>query len=94
MFKDFDDDIFGQPYRTISNGEESVNIYKRPDGELISDEGTSFGNINDDEIDDKLDSFESEWRETHWSKSDWADYYGCDESQVDDCMDDDIKGCY
>ena len=90
----FDEDTFGEPYRIISNGEESVNIYQKQDGELISDEGDSFGNVNDDGIDDRLDSFESEWRETHWNKSDWADYYGCDENQVDDCMDDDIKDCY
>lgn len=93
MGSDFDEDIF-ELYRTISNGEESVKIYKRPDGELISSDGERLGNIDDDEIDDKLDSYEVEWNETHFSKADWADYYGCNDNEVYDCIDDDIKGLY
>lgn len=94
MDSDFDEDIF-ELYRTISNGEESVKIYKRPDAELISSDGERLGNVDDDdEIDDKLDSYEAEWKETHFSKADRADYYGCNENEVDDCIDDDIKGLY
>ncbi|MCR5317759.1 MAG: hypothetical protein K6E22_05975 [Treponema sp.] len=93
MSNDFED-IFGKPYRKFSNGEESLNIYKKPDGELVADDGQKFGNINDEGIDDILDSAEAEWLEIHPNRSDLADLYGCDESEVDDCMDDDIKDLY
>lgn len=31
------------------------------------------------------------WRESNWSRSDWANFYGCDERDVDDCIDDDDR---
>ena len=77
--------------KTISNGEESVGIYQLENGDVRSSDGNFFANVNDDSFDDALDEFECKWREMHWNHSDWADYYGCDEDEVDDVMDDDIK---
>ena len=77
--------------KTISNGEESVGIYQLENGDVRSSDGNFFANVNDDSFDDALDEFECEWREMHWNHSDWADYYGCDEDEVDDCMHDDFK---
>lgn len=80
--------------KTISNGEESVGIYQLENGDVRSSDGNFFSNINDDSFDDVLEEFECGWREVHWNRSDWADYYGCDEDEVDDVMDDDIKDWY
>ena len=80
--------------KIISNGEESVYIYQFENGDVRSSDGNFFGNINDDCFDDALEEFECGWREVHWNHSDWADWYGCDEDEVDDCMDDDIKDWY
>ena len=80
--------------KTISNGEESVGIYQLENGDVRSSDGNFFSNINDDSFDDVLEEFECGRREVHWNRSDWADYYGCDEDEVDDVMDDDIKDWY
>lgn len=80
--------------KTISNGEESVGIYQLENGDVRSSDGNFFLNINDDSFDDALEEFECGWREVHWNRLDWADYYGCDEDEVDDVMDDDIKDWY
>lgn len=74
--------------KVISNGEESVCIYKKDNGEVYSSDGHFFSNINHDDFEDALDEFECGWREVHWNHSDWADYYGCNENEVDDYMDD------
>jgi hypothetical protein len=50
--------------------------------------------VNNDSFDDALEEFECGWREVHWNRSDWADWYGCDEDEVDDVIDDDIKDWY
>ena len=87
LFDEFDDELI----RHISNGETSVNIVKRGN-DIVCDENNHYiCDINDEEIEDKIDEFEEEWREVNWNRSDWADWYGCDEDQVDDCMDDDWK---
>ena len=80
--------------KTISNGEESVEIYQLENGDVRSSDGNFFSNINDDSFDDALEEFECGWRDVHWNRSYWADYYGCDEDEVDDVMDDDIKDWY
>ena len=84
-------EIDGNIIRHISNGEESINIIQKENGDVVSDEDDKIGNINDSDIEDKIDEFEDVWRETHWNRSDWADYYGCDEDDIEDCMDDDMK---
>jgi len=85
------EEMDGELIKTISNGEESVLIYRFPNGEVRSSDGYFFSNINDDSFEDALEEFECGWREIHWNRSDWADYYGCDEDQLDDAMDDDMK---
>lgn len=77
--------------RIISNGEQSVRIYEMDDGSVRSSDNNFFANINDSDLDDAIEVFEDGWRETHWNRSDWADYYGCDEDEVSDCMDDDLS---
>ena len=46
---------------------------------------------DDEEYQDKIDEHKEEWHEVNWSTEDWADYYGCDEDDVEDAMDDDMK---
>ena len=77
--------------RRIHNQEESVKLYQLPDGRIIDSYDDEIGNIDDENIEDKLDEYEEDWRNSHWDRSDYADYYGCNEDEVDDCMDDDIK---
>jgi hypothetical protein len=78
--------------RTVSNGETSVDIYVMANGDVVSEENNYFiGSINDPEIEDKIDHYAEEWREVNWNQSDWADYYGCDVDDVEDCMDDDMR---
>ena len=88
------EEMDGKVIKIISNGEESVYIYQFENGDVRSSDGNFFGNISDDCFDDALEEFECGWREIHWNRSDWADWYGCDEDEVDDCMDDDIKDWY
>lgn len=75
---------------TFSNGEESIDILLLKNGDVITEDNFYIGDINDNEIEDKIDDFGEGWRETHWNKSDWADYYGVDENEVEDAMDDDL----
>ena len=92
--EDYFEEINGKVIKIISNGEESVYIYRFENGDVRSSDGNFFLNINDDSFDDALEEFECGWREVHWNRSDWADYYGCDEDEIDDVMDDDIKDWY
>ena len=89
--EDYFEEMGGKVIKIISNGEESVYIYQFENGDVRSSDGNFLSNVNDDSFDDALEEFECGWREVHWNRSDWADYYGCDEDEVDDCMDDDIK---
>ena len=94
--EDWDDDFDftleegGNVLRTISNGEESVRIVEKEDG-VYSSDGDFICSLDDEELEDKVNEYAEGWRETHWNRSDWADYYGCDEDSLDDAMDDDIK---
>jgi hypothetical protein len=92
--KDYFEEMGGKLIKTISNGEESVYIYELENGDVQSSDGNFFSNVNDDSFDDALEEFECGWREVHWNREDWADWYGCDEDEVDDVMDDDIKDWY
>ena len=92
--EDYLEEMGARLIKTISNGEESVEIYQFENGEIRSSDDCFSANINDESFEDELDEFEEGWRETHWNRSDWADYYGCDEDEVDDAMDDDIKDWY
>lgn len=90
---DYFDDGFTQDklIKTISNGEDSVRIYEKENGDVYSTDGDFHSNSHNDDFQDELDTYEEEWREVNWNTSDWADYYGCNESDVQDCMDDDMK---
>ena len=87
---DFDEEFGGKIVRHISNGEESINVIRKNNDDVYA-EDFYLGNMNDSDIEDKLDDFENGWLETHWSRSDWAYHYGCDEEDVEDCMDDDMR---
>lgn len=78
---------FYDVYKTLRNDEVSETLYEADNGDIMNSEGEVIANKNDD----KMDDYEEEWRETNWSRSDWADFYGCDEKDVDDCMDDDDR---
>lgn len=80
--------------RRISNQEEMCKIYQLPNGRIIDSYDNEIGNANDEDIEDKLEDYEDSWHSSHWDRSDYADYYGCDEEDVDDCIDDDIKGLF
>lgn len=82
---------FYDVYKTLRNDEVSETLYEADNGDIMNSEGEVIANKNDDDFDDKMDDYEEEWRETNWSRSDWADFYGCDEKDVDDCMDDDDR---
>lgn len=91
MEEDYFEEMGAKVIKVISNGEESVRIYQFENGEVRSSDDRFFANVNDDNFEDALEEFECGWREVHWNKSDWADYYGCSEDEVEDCMDDDLK---
>ena len=59
----------------------------------IWDGETFVTNINNPDYEDELDDYEEGWRETNWSQKDWGDYYGVDEDEVEDAMDDDLGWC-
>ena len=90
-FDEYDLEIDGTVIKHISNGEDSVNIIQKENGDIVSDENDYIGNINDLDIDDKISFYEDEWREVNWNRSDWADWFGCDEEDVEDCMDNDMR---
>lgn len=80
--------------RRISNQEKTCKIYQLPNGRIIDSYDNEIGNADDEDIEDKLEDYEDSWRSSNWDRSDYADYYGCDEEDVDDCIDDDIKDWY
>jgi hypothetical protein len=89
---DFDEEFeTGKIIRKVSNGEESAYFTEREGGIWCSD-GTYICPADDEEMEDKIGEYAEAWRETHWNRSDWADHYGCDEDQLDDAMDDDMRG--
>ena len=77
----------------VSNGEETVYFLEKEDGVYCSD-GEFICDVDDEERQDKIDDYKETWRETNWNTSDYADYYGCDEEDVEDAMDDDIKDLF
>jgi len=85
------DDFGNKIVKKLSKGDESCTIVQTKNGDILTDEEFHITNINEPDWEDKVDEFTEEWNETHWDNSDWADYYGCDESQVQDCMDDDMR---
>jgi len=87
----FDEDFETSPIiDRVSNNEESAYFVEKEDGVYCSD-GSFICDVDDEEKQDKIDEYKEGWRETHWDNSDWADYYGCDEDDVEDCMDDDLS---
>ena len=76
-------------YKTISNNEVSTTLEKDKNGD-IWDGSNYVTNINNPDFQDELDEYEEGWKEVNWSNADYADYYGCDEDEVQDCMDDDL----
>lgn len=82
---------FYNTYKTLRNDEISETLYEADNGDIMNSEGEVIANKNDDDFYDKMDDYEEDWRESNWSRSDWANFYGCDEKDVDDCMDDDDR---
>ena len=78
-------------YKTISNQEICTVLLEDVNGNISEENEGFICNINDDDFEDKIDEFEENWKEVNWSRADWADYYGCDEDDVDDCMEEDFK---
>ena len=76
-------------YKIIRNGEVSTELEKDQNGD-IWDGSNYVTNVNNPDFEDELDAYEEEWKEVNWSRSDWADYYGCNEDDVEDAMDDDL----
>lgn len=88
---DFDEDFeTDEIIDRVSNGEDSDYFVRKEDGIYCSD-GTFICDNDDEEYQDKIDEHKEGWYETNWNTSDWADYYGCDEDDVEDAMDDDMK---
>lgn len=88
---DFDEEYeTGNIIKRVSNGEESIYFVEKSDGVYCSD-GTFICSLDDEDLMDKVEEYGCGWREVHWNRSDWADYYGCDEDQLDDAMDNDMK---
>ena len=92
LFDKFDEEFNGDVIKTISNGETSMIIRRLDNGDVVDEDKNYIGNIEDDDIEDKIDEYAEEWHEVNWNTSDWADHYGCDESEVEDYMMDDFGG--
>ena len=45
--------------------------------------------MDEEVIDDFVDEALDNWNEVTWSNSDWADYYGVDEDELEDALDSD-----
>lgn len=82
------DDFFTTDKRikTITNGESSVFIYQKENGDVYSSDGHFKSNINNDDFEDSLNEFESDWHEVNWTTEDYAEYFGCDADELDDYM--------
>ena len=91
LFDTLDDEFCGNLIRHISNGETSVNIVKRGNDVIVDEDDFYICDINDSDLEDKIDDFENDWLETNWTRADWAYHYGCDEDELDDVMDDDMR---
>ena len=50
---------------TFSNGEQSIDILLLKNGDVITEDNFYIGDINDNEIEDKIDDFGEGWREKH-----------------------------
>lgn len=76
-------------YRRIHNNEFSETLYKRKNGDIVASDGYYIANIKDKDCEDKVEDFVEGWFETHWSVKDWANWYGCEEEEVEYIMDSD-----
>lgn len=76
--------------RTFGNKEFQVRVYRDSTGDTYSSDGHQFGNWNDESIDieDDIDEYEENCLNRNWDSSDYADFFGCDESEVGDAYDD------
>ena len=48
----------------------------------------AYTNMEDEDMVRYNDAMDN-WSEIHWTKSDWADWYGVDEEDLEDAMDSD-----
>lgn len=76
-------------FKRINNREVSTVLEKDQNGDIWDGE-TFVTNINNPDYEDELDDYEEGWKEVNWSQKDWGDYYGVDEDEVEDAMDDDL----
>lgn len=89
---DFDENPEYSVYKTLSKGDKHCTLYRNKDGMVYSDNGCFIGNLNNDDWEDSLEVFIDGWYEVTWDSSDYADYFGCDEEDVNECLDDFIFG--
>ena len=76
---------------TFSNGENSIDILLLRNGDVISSDNDYICDINDNHVESKIEEFGYGWRQVHWNRKDYADWYNCDEDEVEDFMDDDLR---
>ncbi|MBP5422599.1 MAG: hypothetical protein J6Y78_09180 [Paludibacteraceae bacterium] len=93
---DFDEDFECEDFDTgkvidkVSNGEKTDYFVLSTSNGIYCTDGTFICDANDPDYQDKIDEYKDSWLEVNWTQSDWAEYYGCDEDEVDDVMDDDM----
>ena len=69
--------------RRFHNGEHHGSVVLEDDGKVYGSNNIYICDYDDEERDDKIEEYIDNWYESHWSQKDWADYYGCDESDLD-----------
>ena len=59
------EEIGGKLLKVISNKNQSVFIYRFPNGDVRSSDGNFVSNIHRENYEDALDTFEEGWKEIH-----------------------------
>ena len=83
-------EIFDQMNDTVvSSAEEKQRLEKYYRKQLLEAYKAENPDMEVEDIEDEIDMQMEGWSEVTWTDSDWADYYGVDEEDLEDAMDSD-----
>lgn len=68
--------------KTLHNGHHHGEITLGDDGKVYDPYGRVICDYDDPDRDSEIEYYVDGWYDTHWSSKDYADYYGCDESDL------------
>lgn len=68
--------------KRLHNGDHYGQITLGDDNKVYDPYNRVICDYDDPDMEEKIDEYVDGWYDTHWSSKDYADYYRCDESDL------------